>query len=225
MLRAQKLECCGAETCEDCTYGDRLLPSITFNLIRSHDAAPRTVGKLVTLLRFRLRLCVAQVSEIRVEVFLRLRFVMLKISGTWRVLSRCPLHRCRSNAAAPSGAPNVPLPQTSGTVPPNIELDPATIEKLKVAEAIGEAAFEENTEILKKMMLRGLRALVIGILGFVTFSVAMKKRRRREEEEANRTSDDEDPTLRYLEEMRGLGFDVDGLEEELEAEKKQHKKS
>ncbi|CUI15167.1 membrane-associated protein, putative [Bodo saltans] len=132
----------------------------------------------------------------------------------------------------------VPTPQSSSTSTstagssseekpsqiPELKLDAATIEKLKIAEEIGEKAFEENTEILKKMMLRGLRALVIGIIGFVTFSVAMKRRRRLEE--ASKAVDDaEDPTLRYLEEMRSLGFDVDTLEEELEAEKKSKKKS
>lgn len=129
------------------------------------------------------------------------------------------LKRCYPQLSAPSKVPSSATAQQQAV--PDVTLDAATIEKLKVAEEIGEKAFEENTEILKKMMLRGLRALLVGIVGFVAFAVAMKRRRRIEENEKQLVDDNgEDPTQRYLEEMRSLGFDVDGLEEELEAERK-----
>lgn len=141
------------------------------------------------------------------------------------VLLRCsPKSPSSSSTTAASGdAPcSSPKVQVSDASSAAHKLDAATLEKLRIAEEIGDKAFEENTEILKKVMLRGLRALVIGIVGFVTFSVAMK-RRKRAEEQASSGKNDDDPTARYLEEMRSLGFDVDGLEEELAHEK--HQKS
>lgn len=143
-------------------------------------------------------------------------------------LSRRSFIVCRSNlrlcANAPKGTSSSTVtsshPTTGAPQVPDLTLDAATIEKLKIADEIGEKAFEENTEILKRMMLRGLRALVIGIFGFVAFSVAMKRRRRLEEDKLPKDESDEDPTQRYLQEMRSLGFDVDTLEEELESEKK-----
>lgn len=95
-------------------------------------------------------------------------------------------------------------------------LDDETVAKLKAAESIGEEAFSENVEILKRLMLRGLRAVTIGVVGFVAFSIAMRRRARNQEQ----SEVTEDATERYLEEMRSLGFDVDGLEEEVEAERK-----
>lgn len=110
------------------------------------------------------------------------------------------------------------VPTQSSTEPQ--KLDAETIEKLRVAEEIGEKAFEENTEILKKMMLRGLRALVVGIGGFVAFTAARKRRARIDDAANAAVEPDDDPTQKYLNEMRSLGFDVDGLEDELANEKK-----
>lgn len=106
---------------------------------------------------------------------------------------------------------------------PAITLDAEAIEKLKIAEEIGEKAFEENTEILKKIVFRGLRAMFVGVIGLVAFSLAMKRKKRLEDEAHEKSNPSEDPTQRYLQEMRGLGFDVDGLEEELAKQKAERK--
>lgn len=84
---------------------------------------------------------------------------------------------------------------------------------------MGEEALEENARILKRMGMRGLRAFLVGGLGIVAFSIALKRKRR--EEEARRDeavaagTDAEDPTARYLREMDGQGWDVKGHEDEV----------
>ena len=134
-----------------------------------------------------------------------------------------------SSSATKATTGSIHQPNAEGTTTgqiPEITLDAETKEKLRIVEQIGEQAFEENTEILKKIMLRGLRALVIGGFGFVAFAVAMKRQKRRQQEQdeaaehlANGTKP-EDPTQRYLAEMRALGFDVDGLEDDIANNKK-----
>ncbi|KAH9601683.1 hypothetical protein LSM04_005920 [Trypanosoma melophagium] len=101
--------------------------------------------------------------------------------------------------------------------PPRV--DERTLENMKIAEKIGAESFEENTKILRKMAWRGARAFLVCGFGVAAFGYAM--RRRRMHEEMKRVQElEEGPTQRYLEEMRGLGFDVDTLEEELGAERK-----
>jgi hypothetical protein len=102
-------------------------------------------------------------------------------------------------------------------------LDAATRENIQTIQNMGDAAFDENTAILKKMLTRGLRAFAVIAVGLVAFSVAMKRKkaqRLKEEEEAAAIrqangEEDDDPTARYLAEMGKLGFDVEGLEEEI----------
>jgi hypothetical protein len=92
-------------------------------------------------------------------------------------------------------------------------------ERLAVAEAMGEAALDENTRIIKQLGVRALRAFVVGGLGLVTFTVMLKRKRRQEAEAAEAAevaeatqgavaTDAEDPTARYLREMDGQGWDV-----------------
>jgi nitrogen fixation-related uncharacterized protein len=100
------------------------------------------------------------------------------------------------------------------------ELDAKAAAQVRLARDMGEQAFGENTEILKVIGYRGLRAFVVCAIGLGAFMWAMKKKKAElAAGEANATDDDEDPTQRYLEEMRSLGFDVDTLEEELEQER------
>ena len=97
-------------------------------------------------------------------------------------------------------------------------LDAESARKIKIAEAIGTEGFEENTNVLKKMSLRGLRAVFVVGVGLVVFNYAFKRKKRQlaEQEEAERiASGGEDPTARYLAEMEGLGFDVKGHENDL----------
>ena len=93
---------------------------------------------------------------------------------------------------------------------PDADVDAATKEKLRTARDIGEGAFAENTAILRRLALRGFRALSVAALGIFAFSVVLK--RKKQSDDARR---DDSPTERYFKEMRGLGFDVDGLEEEI----------
>lgn len=107
------------------------------------------------------------------------------------------------------------------------ELDAKAAEQVRLAQEIGEQAFGENTEILKQVGYRGLRAFVVCAVGMGAFMWAMKKKKAElAAGEAGAASgagagaeEDDDPTQRYLEEMRSLGFDVDTLEEELEQER------
>lgn len=156
------------------------------------------------------------------------------------MIRRCRWLRCptvppappaaaKGSAAVAGAAAAAAAPSSGSPGQPEITLDAETKEKLRIVEQIGEQAFDENTEILKKIMLRGLRALVIGGFGFVAFAVAMKRQKRRQQEQAEEAehlangTKPEDPTERYLAEMRALGFDVDGLEDEI-AEKNKKKK-
>ncbi|AIO01869.1 hypothetical protein LPMP_342430 [Leishmania panamensis] len=109
------------------------------------------------------------------------------------------------------------------------ELDTRAAEEVRLAQDLGEQAFGENTEILKKVAARGLRSFVVCAVGLGVFTWAMKKKKRELEATAPPAVEaagdahaerDEDPTQRYLHEMRGLGFDVDTLEEELEHEQR-----
>ncbi|KPI90256.1 hypothetical protein ABL78_0638 [Leptomonas seymouri] len=95
------------------------------------------------------------------------------------------------------------------------ELDAKAAEQVRLAQEMGEEAFGENTEILSQVGYRGLRAFVVCAIGMSALMLAMKKKKA---ELATEEADD-DPTQRYLEEMRSLGFDVDTLEEELEQER------
>jgi hypothetical protein len=111
-------------------------------------------------------------------------------------------------------------------------VDAATAEKMKIAESIGQESFEENTQLLKDLALRGLRAFVLAIIGLSMFTFAKKRKRRQlEEEEAaakkeqGLSDDDDDPTARYLKEMGSIGFDVEGLEKSIAEEKEKNKKS
>ena len=91
---------------------------------------------------------------------------------------------------------------------------------------MGDAAFEENTRILKKIMLRGLRSICVVGVGLVAFNVAMKRKKAQlEREKEPAAPGDDDPTQRYLNEMRSIGFDVDGLEEEIAAQRDQDPRS
>lgn len=99
------------------------------------------------------------------------------------------------------------------------ELDAKAAEQVRLAQDIGEQAFGENTEILKQIGYRGLRAFVVCVVGLSAFMWAMKKKKAELAAQEAAKADDDDPTQRYLEEMRGLGFDVDTLEEELEQER------
>ncbi|ORC92216.1 uncharacterized protein TM35_000044300 [Trypanosoma theileri] len=98
-------------------------------------------------------------------------------------------------------------------------VDKRTLENMKIAEKIGAESFEENTQILRKMAWRGVRAFLVCGFGVAAFGYAMRRRRMYEEMKRAQALEEE-PTQRYLEEMRGLGFDVDTLEEELEAERR-----
>lgn len=102
-------------------------------------------------------------------------------------------------------------------------MDAKAAEQVRLAQDIGEEAFGENTAILKQVGYRGLRAFVVCAVGLGAFAWAMKRKKRElAAEEAAKTGaaeGEDDPTQRYLEEMRSLGFDVDTLEEELEQER------
>ncbi|KAH8613676.1 hypothetical protein ERJ75_000775600 [Trypanosoma vivax] len=100
---------------------------------------------------------------------------------------------------------------SGGQRPP--PLDERARADAKVVQSIGEKVFEDNTRILRSLAWRGARAFIVCGVGVACFAYAMG-RRRQEALEA-----EEDPTRRYLEEMRGLGFDVDTLEEELSTER------
>ncbi|KAG5491135.1 hypothetical protein JIQ42_01030 [Leishmania sp. Namibia] len=167
---------------------------------------------------------------------------------------RCSSAGCVAHLAVPGVLPSptveVPRREGSSSVPPANEsaeatrspaeplatgaalaapdLDAKAAEQVRVARELGEQAFGENTEILKKVAARGLRAFLVCAVGMAAFMWAMKK--RKQELMANATpagsaadgalAEEEDgPTQRYLQEMRGLGFDVDTLEEELKLER------
>ncbi|KAG5492675.1 hypothetical protein JKF63_01254 [Porcisia hertigi] len=107
-------------------------------------------------------------------------------------------------------------------------LDPEAAEQVRIVKELGEQAFGENTDILKKVAFRGLRSFVVCAVGMIAFMWAMKKKRRELEASARpaveadsglQAAEDGDPTRRYLQEMRELGFDVDTLEAELEQER------
>ncbi|KAG5466838.1 hypothetical protein LSCM1_01015 [Leishmania martiniquensis] len=117
---------------------------------------------------------------------------------------------------------------TAGAARDTPELDRRAAEEVRVAQELGEQAFGENTEILKKVAVRGLRAFFVCAVGVVVLMWTMKK--RKQELVTNVQPADgaasgalaeeaDDPTQRYLQEMRGLGFDVDTLEEELKQER------
>ncbi|AYU83061.1 conserved hypothetical protein [Leishmania infantum JPCM5] len=119
-------------------------------------------------------------------------------------------------------------PSAAGATQAAPELDAEAAEQVRLAQELGEQAFSENTEILKKVAFRGLRAFVMCAVGVAAFMWAMKKKKRERQAdalpgvEAPRAAHAEghdDPTQRYLQEMRGLGFDVETLEEELEYER------
>lgn len=128
--------------------------------------------------------------------------------------------------AAASAAPSSTSSSSAAQAKP--ELDAEAAEQVRLAQELGEQAFGENTAILKQVAMRGLRAFVVCGVGMGAF-VWAKRRKQRELEvteaptgaagAAQAEADEEDPTQRYLEEMRGLGFDVDTLEEELEQER------
>ncbi|RNF11797.1 uncharacterized protein Tco025E_06610 [Trypanosoma conorhini] len=101
-------------------------------------------------------------------------------------------------------------------------LDEHTMQNMRIAEKMGAKTFEENTSILRRVAWRGARAFVVCGIGMAAFGYAMRRRRLQlqQEEPRKRGKLEEDSTARYLEEMRGLGFDVDTLEEELEAERR-----
>eukprot|EP00656_Telonema_subtile_P047536 TRINITY_DN54654_c0_g1_i1.p2 TRINITY_DN54654_c0_g1~~TRINITY_DN54654_c0_g1_i1.p2 ORF type:complete len:103 (+),score=19.11 TRINITY_DN54654_c0_g1_i1:121-429(+) len=90
---------------------------------------------------------------------------------------------------------------------------------------MGNEAFTENQDILRKLALRGLRSMVLVCFGMVAFFIALRRKRNRDrlydEEHGLLPKEDEDepedPTQRYLREMGGLGFDVEGGEEEAAA--------
>ncbi|KPA86238.1 hypothetical protein ABB37_00471 [Leptomonas pyrrhocoris] len=99
------------------------------------------------------------------------------------------------------------------------QLDAKAAEQVRLAHDIGEQAFGENTKILTQIAYRGLRAFVVCAIGMGAFMWAMKRKKAElaaEETATGSAEKDEDPTQRYLEEMRSMGFDVDTLEEELE---------
>jgi hypothetical protein len=103
-------------------------------------------------------------------------------------------------------------------------MDAATRAKIETVKSLGDQTFDENTRILKKMMLRGLRAFAVVGVGLFAFNIAMKRKKAQrmleEAAAAESAGDSDDPTLRYLAEMRSIGFDVDGLEEEIAARDK-----
>lgn len=103
----------------------------------------------------------------------------------------------------------------SAKAPPLVD---ATSEaKMKVAQELGVEAFEENTRILKRLGLRALRSFAVVGTGLVAFNIALKRKKRLED--AKHVDEQQiavdDPTTRYLTEMRSLGFDVDTLEEDI----------
>ncbi|KAF8284366.1 hypothetical protein TcYC6_0068650 [Trypanosoma cruzi] len=110
----------------------------------------------------------------------------------------------------------------NGKEPPP-SLDERTLQNMRIAKKIGAETFEENTAILRRMAWRGARAFIVCGVGMAAFGYAMRRRRQQQlQQEGLRERErlEDDPTARYLEEMRGLGFDVDTLEEELEAERR-----
>lgn len=142
---------------------------------------------------------------------------------------RTPWSWC-DKAAVSKPAPSDPTPiPTSFTATTGISeqhLDAETRAKIKIAEAIGPESFEENTRHLKNLALRGLRSFVSLAFGIVVFNYAYRKKKRQmeAEEEAARIASgevdpDDDVAMRYLKEMGALGWDVEGREEELAAEK------
>jgi len=94
-------------------------------------------------------------------------------------------------------------------------LDAKARDTLKTAGAINEAAFEENIGILRKIGARGFRSMAIFGLGAGALIYAMRRRAASAEAELTKSPSpqEQNPTERYLNEMRGLGFDVDGHEE------------
>lgn len=97
----------------------------------------------------------------------------------------------------------------------------------ETALKFGDADFEENTQVLKTIALRGLRSFVICGAGIAVFMLATRRRKNAESNVSSPSShstassdfQELDATERYLEEMRSLGFDVDTLEEELAQER------
>ncbi|KAG5467378.1 hypothetical protein CUR178_01021 [Leishmania enriettii] len=131
-----------------------------------------------------------------------------------------------NESAEPTCSPAEPF--ATGAAPAAPDLDAKAAEQVRVARELGEQAFGENTEILKKVAARGLRAFLVCAVGMAAFMWAMKK--RTQEFMANTSTagpaadgalveEEDGPTQRYLQEMRGLGFDVDTLEEELKLER------
>ncbi|GET92773.1 hypothetical protein, conserved [Leishmania tarentolae] len=136
------------------------------------------------------------------------------------------VHRPVNGSAEASRSPQ--KPSAAGATQGAPELDAEAAEQVQVARELGEQVFSENTEILKKVAFRGLRALCVCAVGVAAFLWAMKKKRQELEANASPTAEaalaadadlEDDPTKRYLQEMRSLGFDVDTLEEELEKER------
>lgn len=99
---------------------------------------------------------------------------------------------------------------------PPLGLDERTRQNMRIAEKIGSECFEQNTQILRGLAWRGLRAFFVFGGGVAAFAYAMRRQRSRKEA----VDASGDPTQRYLEEMRGLGFDVDTVEEELEVSRR-----
>ena len=120
--------------------------------------------------------------------------------------------------------------------------------RLKVTQSMSDAEFAENTQILKRLGLRGLRAVVICAVGGAAYLGAARKKRReaaaaaagdddvssvsdaelaaadRAAQEAVALSADgkaDGPTARYLREMTEVGWDVEGQEKERLAAQRQ----
>ncbi|KAK7195714.1 hypothetical protein NESM_000501700 [Novymonas esmeraldas] len=140
--------------------------------------------------------------------------------------------RASSSSVPPSGGSaavqSSSATPAAGTAHATPELDAEAAEQVRLAKELGEQAFGENTAILKKVALRGLRAFMVCAVGMAAFMWAAKRKKRElaaspapaaQASAATAAAEEEDPTQRYLEEMRGLGFDVDTLEEELENER------
>ena len=119
-------------------------------------------------------------------------------------------------AAATSSATASASPSTGAAKGAASKLDPKAQQRVKVAEAMGEAALNENVEIIKKLGMRALRSFAVGGVGLVAFFIVLKRKRREEEaakEAAKAASGEADEmdeaTKRYLQEMGGQGWDVE----------------
>ena len=90
-----------------------------------------------------------------------------------------------------------------------------------VIDSFGDAEFEENMQILRRLGIRALRSVSIAGFGVVAYLYALRKTKskstvaeadcddKEEDDQGNdNTNEKMDPTLRYLKEMKDQGWDI-----------------